>query len=166
MRTPAAVTVLLLLAVPALAHGEGPKHFSITDEGCSLTAPPCILADDGSSVEPGTQVTVEFTNRLAATQEVMVHLDMDGAPGSLVAQPRPVEPGQTLPLTFDVPADATGVWYMTLQDGDESARLFGPAAGDHHDAAGEDSPGAGVLLLLGVLGLAAAWTRGTGGRKP
>ena len=159
MRILAALVVLLLLAAPVLAHGEGPKTVFVTDTGCALSGPPCLRTDSGSSVEPGAEAVVVFRNELDAEQDVMVHLDDDGVPGSLLTDVTSVAPGGTRQVSFDVPADATGVWFMAVTDDGETARLFGAAVSDDHGAEGEDSPGAGVVLLLGVVAAAVALRR-------
>lgn len=154
MRIPAALVALLLLAAPVLANGVHPTNIFITETDCAPTTP-CLVSDHGSSVEPGTETTVVFVNELDTEQDVMVHLDDDGTPGTLVVNPQPVAPGGSRQVSFSVPADATGVWFMAVTDDGETARLFGAAASDE----GEDSPGAGTLLVLGVLAAAVVFRR-------
>ncbi len=141
---------LLSLSMVA-AHGDGPKTLLLTDQGCSLTDPPCFIANDGATVEAGSN-TVQIKNSLATTAYAMIHLDAKGSPGAMIAGAEAIAPGATVAFSFDVPADSTGVWFMALEDGEESARLYGGMENPHTEAS-KDSPGVGAALLLGVLGL-------------
>lgn len=154
-----ALVVLLAHAAPVLAHGEGTKTIQITDTGCSLTDPPCLLPDSGSSVLRGEAITVAFRNLLDTEQSVMVHLDEDGTPGALLTDVKKVAPGTITSLTLDVPADAVGVWFMASGDDGETARLFGPAQSESHEETDEESPAAGAVVALLALAAVAVTLR-------
>ncbi len=152
----ALLLAMLLLAPHAQAHG-GQIEIRITDKGCSLTDPPCMVADNGASVDIGEN-TVTISNTLDKTQHVMVHLDSDGSPGAMIEGVVAVAAGESIELTFTVPDTATGVWYMAAGSGDESTQLYG-GIDVPHDAPSEDSPGLGLVLVLAALGVIAVIRR-------
>ncbi len=156
MRLPAVLCLAALLSLSgsAVAHGDHDPTvlLTLTGEGCTFTGPPCILVDGDGSVLRGTSAQALLQNDLDNDVDVLVYLDDGGSLGALVGDARTATAGAAASVPFDVPADATGVWYVTLQGGQENARLFGLAIDDEHTD-GEDSPGPGAVALLAALAL-------------